>query len=140
VLLEPFREAFLSLAPPLALQLHPVGGVDPVGGKELLDLLAEPGVGGRLRVEERSPDLLSGDAELAEHLLAHQDRRELPLAGDVEHRAPVLPLEGEPGELPLDDVEPPRRVAGHPMGVDDEQELGVDVLRSGNAVDVLVGD
>jgi len=140
VLLEPVLEPLLALASPLPLQLHAVGRVDHVGGEQGLDLGAEPRVGGRLGVEEHVPDLLAGDAELPEHLLAHEDRRELPVVRDLEDRPPVLPRRDQPGQLAFDDVEAAGRIARDTVGVDDEEELLVAVLGVGDPVDVFVGD
>ena len=138
MLLEPGLEALLALSAALPLELHAVRGVDHVRRKELLDLLSEAGVGGRLGVQERAPDLLPGDPKLSEHLLAHQDRGELPLCCDVEDRTSVLPLGNEPRELALDDVETAGRVARDAVRVDDEEELFVPMLAVRDPMDVLV--
>jgi len=140
MLFEPGGEPLLALTAALALELHAVRGVDHVGGEQLFDLLAETGIRGGLGVEERPPDLLAGDAELSEHLLAHEDGRELPFARDIQDRAAALPLGDELRELTFHDVEAPRRIAGDAMGVDHEEELLVPMFGVGEAMHVLVGD
>jgi len=121
VLLQPHLQSLLALAAPFALEFHPPGRVDHVGPEQFFDLLADPGLRGRFGVQERMPNLLSGDAELPEHLLAHEDRRELPLPSDVEDRPAPFPLVDEMGDLALYDVEPAGRVPRHSMRVNDEQ-------------------
>jgi len=140
VLLEPGRQAVLALPAALALEFHALGRVDPVRRQEFLDLPPDALVRRRLRMEEGLPHPLARDPELAEHLLTHQHRREVPLLRDVPDRTAAFPLGDEAGDLPTDHVEPPGRVPRDPMRVDHEEELGVEVFRAGEAFDIVVGD
>jgi hypothetical protein len=138
-LLEPTVEALLAASAPLALKFHPVRRVDHVGFEQALDFVTDSFIGSGIGMEEHLPDLLAGNAEMAQHLLTEQHRGEAPLSGDIEHRTAVLPLADEAGDLAAHDVEPPRRVPGDAVGIDDEQELLIELLLVGEAMDVLVG-
>jgi hypothetical protein len=139
VALEPIVQPSLTSSASLPLDLHPCGGIDRIVLQEFLDFLADPGVRQLFRMEKRLPDLLPLDPKLLQHHLPHEDRGKVPLLGHVEDRPPASPLGRESGNLAFDHVEASRRVSSDPVGVDDHQEIFVEVVLLRDPSNILDG-